>query len=258
MLTKRSILQDNDSDQGESSLEGKGNAIIIGASSGIGEALARLLARVGYRVGMCARRGELLTALQSELPGSAVRQMDVGKPDEAIELFRELVEEMGGADMVVISAGTGFINPELEWLKEKTTIDVNVVGFCALAGAAVKYFIGRGQGHLVGISSVAALFGSHHAPAYNASKAFVSNYLEGLRGKVRTLRLPVTITDIRPGFVDTAMAQGAFIFWAASPEKAARQIYEAIRKKRACAYVTRRWRLLAWLVKIAPRSLLSR
>ena len=200
----------------------------------------------------------MLAALQSELPGRAVKHMDVSKPDEAIELFHGLVEEMGGADMVVISAGTGFINPELEWLKEKTTIDVNVIGFCAVANAAVKYFIGRGQGHLVAVSSVAALFGSHHAPAYNASKAFVSNYLEGLRGKVRTLRLPVTITDIRPGFVDTAMAQGPLVFWAASPEKAARQIYEAIRKKRACAYVTRRWRLAAWLLKIAPRSLLYR
>jgi len=239
-------------------MESKGIAIIVGASSGIGEALARLFAAEGYRVGMCARRGELLLALQSEISGSVVRQMDVTSPDEAVETFRSLVAEMGGADIVVVSAGTGFINPELEWHKEKATIDVNVTGFCALANGAMKYFMERRQGHLVAISSVAALFGSPRAPAYNASKAFVSTYMEGLKGKVRRLHLPITITDIRPGFVDTAMAQGPNIFWMASPEEAARQIYEAIRKKKACAYVTRRWRLVGWLARILRHSLFYR
>jgi short-subunit dehydrogenase len=111
---------------------------------------------------------------------------------------------------------------------------------------------------LVAISSVAALIGSRQAPAYSASKAFVSNYLEGLRGVMRNLRLPITITDIRAGFVDTVMAQGSGIFWMASREKAARQIYHAITKKRAHIYVTRRWRLIAWLFKIIPHSLLLR
>jgi len=174
--------------------------IIVGASSGIGEALARLFAAEGYSVGLCARRLDLLTALYSEISGSAIRQMDMSKPDDAVEVFRGLVEEMGGADIVIISAGTGFINPELEWIKEKATIEVNVTGFCALTNAAVKYFMGRGHGHVVAISSVAALFGSPHAPAYSASKAFISNYMEGLRGKMKSLRLPITITDIRPGF----------------------------------------------------------
>ncbi len=239
-------------------MESNSNAIIIGASSGIGEALARLLSSEGYRAGLCARRRQLLMALQSDLPGSVVKEMDVSKPNEAIELFRELLEEMGGAGLVVISAGTGFINPELELQKEKATIDVNVLGFCAIANATVKYFIERGQGHLVAISSVAALIGSRQAPAYSASKAFVSNYLEGLRAMMRNLQLPITITDIRAGFVDTAMAQGSAIFWMASREKAARQIYQAITKKRAYVYVTRRWRLIAWLFKIMPHSLLLR
>lgn len=239
-------------------MEDKGNAIIVGASSGIGEALARLLSDEGYRVGICARRGELLRAIQSDLPGSAVKEMNVGKPDEAIALFRELLGEMGGAGLVVISAGTGFINPKLEWHKEQTTIDVNVSGFCAMANAAIEHFVERGGGHLVAISSIAALIGSSQAPAYGASKAFVSNYLEGLRGMARRLRLPITVTDIRAGFVDTAMARGPGIFWMASREKATRQIYEAIAQKRACVYVTRRWRLIAWLLRIVPHSLLLR
>jgi short-subunit dehydrogenase len=244
--------------EGEGHLEDKGNAIIIGASSGMGEALARLLSAQGYRVGLSARRMHLLAALQAGLPGSMARQMDVGATDEAVGVFRELIAEMGGADIVVISAGTGFINPDLEWEKEKTTINVNVVGFAALANAAVKHFEERGRGHLVGISSVAAFIGSPDAPAYSASKAFVSNYLEGLRGKMRHTGLPIFVTDIRPGFVDTAMAQSPVIFWMATPEKAARQIYRAITKKRACAYVTRRWRLMAWLFKVVPRALIFR
>ncbi len=238
--------------------ENKGNAIIVGASSGIGEALARLLAAQGYKVGACARRAEMLAALRTGRDGCLIKQMDVSRPDEAMALFHELVEEMGGVELVVISSGTGFINPDLDWPKERATIEVNVAGFCAIADAAVKYFIKRGHGHLVGISSVAALFGSPLAPAYNASKAFVSNYLEGLRGMVRHLRLPIIVTDIRPGFVDTAMAKGPGIFWMASPEKAARQIHGAIKKRRSCAYVTRRWRLFAWLWKIVPHSLLVR
>jgi len=90
-------------------MERQDNVIIAGTSSGIGEALARLFAAEGYRVGLCARRLELLTALQSELSGSAIRQMDLSRPDDAVEAFHGLVEEMGDVDVVVIRAGTGFI-----------------------------------------------------------------------------------------------------------------------------------------------------
>jgi short-subunit dehydrogenase len=84
------------------------------------------------------------------------------------------------------------------------------------------------------------------------------NYLEGLRARMKNLNLSVAVTDIRAGFVDTAMAQGTGIFWIASPEEAARQIYRAIARKKACAFVTRRWRwrLIAWLFKLLPHSLL--
>ncbi len=237
-------------------MKNENNAIIIGASSGIGEALARLLSREGYRLGICARRRHLLMRLQSDLSGSIVKDMDLSNVESAVEVFRDLLQELGGTGLVIITAGTGFINPDLEWQKEKTTIDVNVRGFCALANAAIKHFLQRGKGHLVVISSVAGLFGSSRAPAYNASKAFVSNYLEGLQAKMKRARLPIAITDIRAGFVDTAMAKGPGIFWMASPEKAACEIYHAIKKRKPCDYVTRRWRLIAWLLKILPHSLL--
>jgi short-subunit dehydrogenase len=79
-------------------------------------------------------------------------------------------------DLIVISAGTGLIDKEHSWEKEKNTLDVNVTGFAAIANAAFKYFSQRNEGLLVGISSIAAIRGGE-VPAYFASKAFVHNYL---------------------------------------------------------------------------------
>jgi len=104
-------------------------------------------------------------------------------------------------------------------------------------------------------SSIAAIRGGGDAPAYNASKAFVSNYLEGLRQMAAKMKLPLTVTDIKPGFVDTVMAQGEGLFWVAPAEKAAKQILEAVEKKKDHAYVTKRWRLVAWVLKLLPGRL---
>jgi short-subunit dehydrogenase len=234
-------------------------AIVVGASSGIGAALARVLARNGYAVGLMARRLDLLLQLQQEL-GTAVsvKQCDVTHTTEAMKQLSSLIDEMRGVNLVVISAGTGFLNPSLEWSLEKETIAVNVDGFTAMVNIAMRHFLQAGKGHLVGISSIAALRGNREAPAYNASKAYMSNYLEGLRMKAAKLRLPIFVTDVQPGFVNTAMAKGDHLFWVASPEKAAAQIFRAIRRKRRRVYVTRRWRLIAWFLKWVPDFLLDR
>ena len=126
------------------------------------------------------------------------------------------------------------------------------------AGVAFKHFSQQGQGHLVGISSIAALRGGSKAPAYNASKAFMSNYLEGLRKKAFEDNVAITVTDIQPGFVDTAMAQHKDKFWVASPKQAAEQIYTAIRNRKKQAYITHRWRLVGWLLKVLPNWLYQR
>lgn len=231
-------------------------AIIIGASSGIGRELARVLAQDGYTLGLVGRRVDLLNALQRELPApSFVRQVDVSQTSEAMGQMEGLIGEMGAVDLIVISAGVGFINTDLDWEKEKAAIDTNVSGFAAMANVAVRHFIRQSSGHLVGISSIAALRGSGASPAYNASKAFMSNYMEGLRQKMYKLKLPVIVTDVQPGLVDTAMAQGEGLFWVAPPEKAAQQIYKVIRSRRKHAYVTKRWRSIAWLLKLAPDRL---
>ena len=228
-------------------------AIIVGATSGIGRALAELLISHGCRVGVAGRRRELLDEIEQQHGDKVVcRQIDVDSAQAAMSALDGLIMEMGEVDLIVISAGTGSANPDLAWEPEAATIATNVTGFAAMATAAMRYFLARGSGHLVSMSSVAAFRGSHEAPAYNASKAFVSNYTEGLRIKAARSGKPIFVTDILPGFVDTRMAQGEGLFWVASPEKAAAQIYKAIKAKRHRAFITRRWRLIAFLLQILP------
>lgn len=234
-------------------------AIVIGASSGIGRELARTLAKNEYQVGLMARRVNLLQTLQQEIPTKTyVGYLDMSQVSDAVEKVQHMIQEMGGVDLIILNSGTGFLNPELDWLKEQQTLDVNVYGSCALAGLAFNYFAQQGKGHLVGISSIGALRGNHIAPAYNASKAFMSNYLEGLRKKAFKSKIQIIITDIKPGFVDTEMAQGEGQFWVASPSKAAEQIYSVIRCQKAHAYVTRRWCLIGWLLKYMPNWMYQR
>jgi short-subunit dehydrogenase len=234
-------------------------AIIIGASSGIGRELAKILSRNKYVVGVMARRVQLLDELHNELEGTLfIQKIDVADVESAMETLVKFIKEMGGVDLIVISAGTGDINNELNWSLENETIKTNVNGFAALVNVAMHHFMEKGSGHLVGVSSIAALRGGRESPAYNASKAFESNYLEGLQQKVRKSGLPITITDIKPGFVNTAMAKGDGIFWAAEPEKAARQIYHVIKRRKSSAYNTRRWMLVAWLIKLLPGFIYER
>lgn len=229
-------------------------AIIIGASSGIGEALARRLARDGWRVIIAARRKERLQALADEL-GDCVEpySIDVNDADSAQVVLEGLWQKYGHVDLVVISAGTGHINTDLTWEPERETLTLNVLGFAAFAGAAIRFFVRQGSGHLAGISSIARFRGDGAAPAYGASKAFVSLYLDGLRDSVKKKKLPVHVTELCPGFVNTAMMKTDKPFWVASPEVAADQMVTAIYAHKKCAYITRRWALIAWLLRLLPR-----
>lgn len=234
-------------------------AIIVGASSGIGKALAVKLAEEGYDLGLTARRYDLLESLSKELQvNTFIEKMDVSDLDASKKTFEYLLEKMGDVDLVILSAGTGDLNEVLDNRIEQDAVDVNVAGFVNLSCSAYRYFHQKGKGHLVGISSVGALRGNPVAPAYNASKAFVSNYMEGLRLKSFKDKAGISVTDIRPGFVDTAMAKGEGLFWVASPHVAANQIYDSIQKKKSVAYITKRWRLIAWLMKIMPEFLLKK
>jgi short-subunit dehydrogenase len=235
-------------------------AVIVGASSGIGEALARELNREGWRVGLMARRLDRLEALRETLaPETIVRRVDVAQRDAA-SIFERLLEELGGVDLVIISAGTGHLNPGLNWELDADTLNVNVLGFAAIAQAAMRHFLGRRAGHLVGISSVAALR-RNRAAAYAASKAFQSVYLDGLRDLARHSGHPIAVTEVQPGFVDTAMMKTerplpplARRLLVSSPETASRQIMRAIRKRAKHAYITRRYAVVAFILKLLPRA----
>jgi short-subunit dehydrogenase len=234
-------------------------AIIIGASSGIGRELSNILAKNGFEVGLMARRLELLNEVRNQIPTKAyVGHIDISDVTDAMQKVNKMIQEMDGMDLLVINSGVGFLNPELNWEKEKQTIDVNTYGFCALAGLGYNFFCKQNFGHLVGISSIGALRGNDIAPAYNASKAFMSNYLEGLQKKSFKEKRQITVTDIKPGFVDTDMAKGEGKFWVATPQEASEQIFRAILSKKKHAYITRRWTLIAWLIKLMPRFLYER
>jgi short-subunit dehydrogenase len=235
-------------------------AVIIGASSGIGEALAHQLNREGWRLGLLARRLDRLEALRQAIgPETIVRRIDVSH-DDAPAILDDVLDELGGADLVVISAGTGHVNRDLKVELDVETVTVNVLGFMKTAQVAVRHFLRRGRGHLVGISSIAALRGYGDGAVYAASKAFQSVYLDGLRDLARQSGLPIDVTEVQPGFVDTAMMKtdrplSTLVRWliVASPAKAARQILRAIRKRKKLAYITRRYALVALLFKLLPR-----
>jgi short-subunit dehydrogenase len=235
------------------------NTIIIGATSGIGKELAKTFLQNGYTVGLAGRRIHLLDDIKKYNPNrSFIKHIDLSQIDKAINQLEELISKMGGVNIVVISSGVGFINKDLHWDQEKETIDINVFGFVAMANVAMHHFLQKRSGHLIGISSIAALRGDGDAPAYNASKAFISNYMAGLRKKNTKLGFAISVTDIRPGFVNTAMAKGDGLFWVASQEKAALQIYNVIKRKKKLAYITKRWQIIGWLMKVLPESIYNK
>jgi short-subunit dehydrogenase len=235
-------------------------AVIIGASSGIGEALAHELNGAGWRLGLLARRLERLEALRATLaPDTLVSGLDVTQHDAAA-ILEAVLDELGGVDLVIISAGTGHNNHDLRWEEDVDTVTVNVLGFMAVAQATMRHFLRRGRGHLVGISSIAALRGNAAGAAYAASKAFQSVYLDGLRELARHSGHPIVVTEVQPGGVDTAMLKPdrplpAMVrrLFVASPAKAARQTLRAVQKRKKHAYITRRYAPVAFILKLLPR-----
>ncbi|TYB31585.1 MAG: SDR family NAD(P)-dependent oxidoreductase [Candidatus Mcinerneyibacterium aminivorans] len=235
------------------------SVVIIGASSGIGKGLAYKFSQNGYRVGLVARRINLLKEIAEDIPTRGyVKQIDVTETQKAMSRMKELLKEMKNVDIVVLNAGAGNINHELDWQKEEISIQTNILGFTSLLNVVYHYFRKQQSGHIVGISSIAALFGNRYSPAYSASKTYISKYLDGIRNKTIHDNLNIEITDIMPGFVDTKMAQGEHVFWKVSVAKAVNQIYKAIIKKKKRVYIPKRWRLIAWLINLLPDFILDR
>jgi short-subunit dehydrogenase len=225
--------------------------LIIGATSGIGRELARLYATAGNIVGATGRRRELLDSLRLEYPDQILTACCDATADDAAQQLPALTKRLGGLDLLIFNAGWGDLSDTLDWNVDKPTLDINVNAFLTAIHFGWNYFIHQGHGHLVTVSSIAGNRGNRHSPAYSAAKSFQSTYFEGLYIKARKKKIPLYITDIQPGFVDTKMAKGPR-FWVAPVGKAARQIVRAIQKKRRVAYITRRWWIIAQIFRWVP------
>lgn len=230
--------------------------IIMGASSGIGLELARLYIARGYRVGLAARRLELLSELQKLAPERIIVQRIDLTEKSCISLLDRLIEELGGLDLYIHSSGIGWQNIGLDEALEQQTTEVNVLGFTQAIGHIFNLFAAQGSGHIAAISSIAGTRGLGSAAAYSSSKAYQATYLQSLRQlcAIRGLR-NVRITDIRPGFVDTALLSGSKFPMLMEASSVARAIVRAIDKRKRIGIIDWRYRLLVGVWRLIPRPL---
>lgn len=230
--------------------------IIIGASSGMGKCIAEKYSQKSYQVGITGRRSELLNQIKNDNPQIETACFDITETD-ALQHIESLTNKLGGLDLLIISAGGGETNEAYEWAKEEWMVELNVNAFTRIVHWAYHYFMDQGYGHLAVISSVAANRGNAVSPAYSASKSFQTVYMEGLAIKAKKSLKPVFITVFEPGFVATKKHAGK-IFWLVPVEKAANQIIQAIEQKKRKAYISKRWKLVAWLLKRIPYNMYRR
>ncbi len=229
-------------------------AIVIGASSGIGLEVAKLLIEQGWKVGVAARRVELLQSIGA----AAVERIDV-TTDEATNGLQQLIEKTGGMDLFFYASGIGKQNGELKAEIELATMQTNGMGFTRMVGEAYRYFASRGGGHIAAITSIAGTKGLGPAPAYSATKAMQNVYLQALEQQALTRGLNIHFTDIRPGFVDTALLSGDYRYpMMLQPEKVAREIVYAIHHKKHIRIIDWKYRVLTAFWRRMPRWLWRR
>lgn len=240
-------------------LQPRKRAIVVGASSGIGAALVRRLAREGYIVAALARRVDRLTALCTEIndAAGAVRAVaythDVTDYASVPALLQQIIADLGGLDLFVYNSGialpTGFKHYNFE--KDLRTTEVNYLGALAWLTPVAALFQSAKAGIIAGISSVAGDRGRVGNPSYNASKAALTCYLEALRN--RLTRRGVHVLTVKPGYVATEMTQGQKgIFLVASTEKTAADIYRAIRRRKQTVYTPWFWGWIMFIVRNIP------
>lgn len=253
-------------------------AIVIGASAGMGREVAKLLSKEGYEVGLVARRKELLVQLQQELQGpSHIQVIDVISAN-AREQLSELIQQMGGLDLMVIAISANFTNlPKYfkyhyhsgqiyrsfkqTWEEKERYLDVDGKGFIAMADVALHYFIQQNHGHLAGISSTSGLRGVAYNPEYSAAKACISYYMEAVRNYMVQNNINVDVTDIVPGYVAVEycpLGSDSSAYWEITVEEAGNAIVDGIKKKNKIVYVPNKVWIIAWLLKNLPDYLYNK
>ena len=230
--------------------------IIIGASSGMGFEVAKLLLVEGYSLGVAARREERLQVLKQMAPDRVeVQALDV-TADDAAERLRNLIDRLGGMDLFFYASGIGKQNRTLTADIELNTVNTNGMGFTRMIGEAYRYFAERGEGHIAAITSIAGTKGLGPAPSYSATKAMQNIYLQALEQQANARKLNIRFTDIRPGFVDTDLLKGDFHYpMMLKPDRVARKIVRAIKNKRHIKVIDWRYALMTALWRCIPRPL---
>jgi short-subunit dehydrogenase len=224
-------------------------AIVVGASSGIGLEVAKLLMAQGWKVGVAARRIEQM----KDLGAAAVERIDV-TTDDATEGLQRLISKLGGMDLYFHASGIGKQNRELTADIELATLQTNGVGFTRMIGEAYRYFVKQGRGHIAAITSIAGTKGLGPAPSYSATKAMQNVYLQALEQQARSRGLDIVFTDVRPGFVDTALLAGDFHYpLMLRPEKVAQEIVCAINHRQHIRVIDWRYRILTAVWRRIPR-----
>ena len=230
----------------------------MGATSGIGYEVAKILASRGWRVGVAGRREAILAQMVAETDGIvAYEVIDVTIPD-AVDGMHNLIDKLGGMDLYFHSSGIGYQNTELDADKELRTIETNCLGMTRLVGEAFRYFEQHPEteGHIAVISSIARTKGLGAAPAYSASKRFTSHYLESL-SQLKTIKRIryIHISDIRPGFVKTPLIEGSNFPMQLDAGKVAISIVDGIERRKPVITVNWLYRLLVFFWQMIPRSI---
>ena len=224
----------------------------MGASSGIGLEVARLLKIKGWTVGVAARRMERL----SEFEHTAC--IDVND-EKAGERLLELVEHTGGMDLYFHASGIGHQNRALDESIELQTVTTNGLGFTRMVGTAYRYMADHDGGQIAVISSIAGTKGLGPAPAYSATKAFQNTYLQALEQLANARHLNIRFTDLRPGFVGTDLLNdGNHYPMLLDKTKVARDIVTSIEKRRHIRVIDWRWRAITWMWRRIPRFIWRR
>lgn len=239
--------------------------LIIGASSGLGAALARHLGREGYILALVARRKVQLTSLCNEInqSGRETRALayihDVSDYDAVPDLLRRIIADLGGLDLVIYAAGVNFPpgSAEYNFDNDRQMLEVNLLGAFAWLNPIAALFQSAKRGQIVGISSVAGDRGRVGNPGYNTSKAGLTTYLEALRN--RLTRHGVNVLTIKPGFVQTDMLKAAQkVMFPITAEKAADDIWIAIRARKQQIYTPWFWSWIMFVIRNIPSVIFRR
>lgn len=240
-------------------MNNKKRAIVVGASSGLGREVARLLLLRGWTVGAAARRQDRLETLAAEFPGKVTTAVIDVTRSGCEDDFKELIERTGGIDLLFYASGVGKQNRTLEPDVELRTVETNALGFTRIVGEAYRIMAQQGHGHIAVISSIAGTKGLGPAPSYSATKAFQNCYIQSLEQQAHKRGLDIAFTDLRPGFVDTDLLAGEGNYpMLLKPASVAREIVWAIEHRKHVRVIDWRWRIVTAMWRRLPRWLWRR